>query len=296
MNSLNALGGAAGGLVEGKQEALKMQSQERENAIKDYQIKKMADEDAMNNKIIPISSIWPNYKEMPETYKAIVDSIKSNGLGEGLMEGQIPGIRVREAREFLQLMALNEDTKKKVNEGTMTDLLNKHTVLSQKIDMGVDSDGKPFKPEVLDAMKKEIARVEKAYTGMKELMDYTKIKTEKMKQAAKMAEKKVIGVVEGIGPISQDKAGRYFGPDNQPYTGNPADIQLVGEAVRATPTHGSSSVVVTNTGTDNRTPDERNYEREQKDANFAKWRREREKEKKKPSTGFQMPTITGPKG
>ena len=137
MNLLNALGGAAGGLVEGKQEAVKIGGMERENAIKDYQIKKAQEEDQMNNKIIPISSIWPNYKDMPETYSAMVEGIKSNGLGDGLMEGQIPGIRVREAKEFMQLMVLNADLKEKVNKGMKSDLLNKHSTLSQKLDMGL---------------------------------------------------------------------------------------------------------------------------------------------------------------
>ena len=296
MDALGALGGAARGAVEAHELGLKESQIKRDNAIKDYQIKELAKKEADDNQWVPVSMVMPNYKEMPETFNALKTSMQASGLGEGFRdEGGIPMFRKREAKELMVMTNLNADLRTKFHNGMKADMQSQYLSLEREVESGMDSEGKAFKPDVLEAKKKKLMGVGKALAGLNTVENAWQLQKQQQKEMLDQSEKKMIGVAKGVGPIFQDKQGNLFTSGGKPYAGDPDAVIPTGVEVRGTPTQSASSVTVnTPDRSDHRSTEEKNYERAQKDPKFKEfleWDSRRKKQAEESPIGVR-PKIT----
>lgn len=303
MDALNVLGGIGAGINKGSEIALQQSSVEKDNAMKDFQLKKAQREEAFNSKIVPIESIWPQYKTMPKAYKSLLDIAGENGIKTE--QGQIPGISIGSAKELMTLLGTRADMSKKFTSAMKEDLVSKHGDLTRMIESGVDEEGKSLKPDLLDSLKKERDTIARAVTQMQTLEHYTDLKKAEIQASKTFAKMTPFGEDKATGKqIMVDGRGDLYFANERDANGNPkrftGDSSTVvpkAEMTRAVPTTATVIRVGGSEG-DHRASDEKLYDRWKKDpgnekrtfSDFLKF-----KAGLRPQGGIQMerPSVTG---
>ena len=218
MDAIGVLGGAAKGFNDYHQQAVQESVINRENALKDYQIKEFAKKDAADKMMIPVEQFWPQYKDMPETFEAFKTAMNEQGLGDGFKDvGGIPMIQAYHGKQLMALMAQSSDMRMKINQSMQADFITQHNKLGQIVASGMDSQGNKLKPEQLDAYQKKYDALSKAIAATEQIKHASELQKERIKREYEARERKPYGSEEGTGrKVNVDKYGRYFYDDDTP--------------------------------------------------------------------------------
>lgn len=244
MALINTLGAIGEGYNKGRDALMKEESQKRDNAIKDFQIKKLQREEAADQRWLPVSKLWPKWKEMPETMGFMKNLAGENGL-EGDMKEVGGEIYMRQgaAKELITMIALQTDLQEKQNKAIESDMSAKYISLKQMVGSGKNAEGKPLKPEELDSINKELQSTQEVIGGILQLRKSAEMKMKLMEQQAKGRETKPNQFRDTITGelVNSDKQNQFWKANTgEPYTGNTANLKPVAEEsaanVRAVPT------------------------------------------------------------
>lgn len=249
MDAINVLGAIGQGVVNADEINMKRDAMKQEQAIKGYQLKKLADEQAADERWLPVDKVFPNHREMKETFKFMTDTANEYGWGDGIRQsGDMYMIKQKAAKQLMATIALSTDLQKKMLEKTSMDLQNKYSSLYQIVNTGMDREGKKLKPEDLEKAKAELNGVTYAIAGAAQAMDQLdpKARIERIKAEAKMAEKEFFGRTKSGENIMIDKGGKLY-LNNQPYTGDPSQIITKSELTTHRESHNTGSVTSTST-------------------------------------------------
>ncbi len=252
MALINTLGAIGKGYTEGTRNAVELRKAEREDAIKNYELKKAQKEDAKDQRWIPASAFWPNWKDMPETVNSWKTAFAENGLENDIREvGGMPYVRAGAAKEMLTISALSSEMQKKQTEAMKSDMQNQYLRLKQMVEGGVDAEGNKIKEADLPAIQKKLKTVETSIGGLLELEKAAEMKMKIIDKMNSQRERKPGQFREQSSGrlIDSDKQGNYFyAGTNEIYSGSTKNLipisQETGVTVKSTP----ASVTVHNTG------------------------------------------------
>jgi hypothetical protein len=244
MSLINTLGAIGEGYNKGRDALMKEETQKRENAIKDFQIKKLQREEAADQRWLPVSKLWPKYQEMPETMGFMKNLAGENGLEGDIKEvGGNIYMRQGAAKELMTMIALQTDLQEKQNKAIESDMSAKYIRLKQQAGTGKNAEGKPLKPEELESLNKELRSTEEVIGGILQLRKTAEMKIKLMEQQAKGRETKPnqFRDTQTNELVNSDKNNRFWKANSgEEYTGNTANLKPVAEEsaanVRAVPT------------------------------------------------------------
>lgn len=233
MSLINTLGAIGEGYNKGRDALMKEETQKRENAIKDFQIKKLQREEAADQRWLPVSKLWPKYQEMPETMGFMKNLAGENGLEGDIKEvGGNIYMRQGAAKELMTMIALQTDLQEKQNKAIESDMSAKYIRLKQQAGTGKNAEGKPLKPEELESLNKELQSTEEVIGGILQLRKTAEMKMKLMEQQAKGRETKPnqFRNTKTNELVNSDKNNQFWNANtNEPYTGNTADLKPVAE-------------------------------------------------------------------
>jgi len=233
MSLINTLGAIGEGYNKGRDALMKEETQKRENAIKDFQIKKLQREEAADQRWLPVSKLWPKYQEMPETMGFMKNLAGENGLEGDIKEvGGNIYMRQGAAKELMTMIALQTDLQEKQNKAIESDMSAKYIRLKQQAGTGKNAEGKPLKPEELESLNKELQSTEEVIGGILQLRKTAEMKMKLMEQQARGRETKPNQFKDTTTGelVNSDKNNQFWKANtNEAFTGNTANLKPVAE-------------------------------------------------------------------
>lgn len=217
MDAINIGGAIAGGVIQGQKMNMENKAKEQEMAVKDYQIKELKKKEDADNRMLALDTIFPQYKDMPETLETLEEGFKANGFKFTEMNG-MKLFRQGDLKEHMTLMNMGMDYmgkevdyRGKMMDSSAIDMTNNYSKINQMIVSKKRPDGSAIKDEELEALKKEsqklLVGIQSLATTKKAL---EKINVEKAKKEAAFAERTYWGVSPDGQQINIDKAGRFW--------------------------------------------------------------------------------------
>lgn len=241
MNAINILGAVGEGVVKGQQINQERDMRKQEMAIKDFQLKKLADEEAADNRFLPLDKIFPEHQNMPETFKFLKDTAEQTGWGGDIKQvGEAYFVKQKAAKNLMAMTAMSNDLRTKMMEATQLDLSNKYSNNAAILKTGMDSQGNKLKPEQLEMLAKEQERVTTALSKLVEVksMMSEKVMAAQVKAQADLQKRDLVGR-DANGLVYADQTGKLFYQNGTEFTGDPRSVKTKSELTKTSVNIGS---------------------------------------------------------
>jgi hypothetical protein len=217
MDAINIGGAVAGGIVQGQKINLENRAKEQDIAVKNYQLKELAQKEASDNRMMSIDTLFPNNKDMPETMKTMNTLFEAQGFKSQDVNG-MKLYRQRDLKEFITMANIGTDYtgkqvdfRGKIMQATALDLTNNYSKISQMLTTKKHADGSNIKDDELMELQNKAKGLKAAIEGLATTVSSTeKLRVEAAKKEAAFAERTYWGEAPNGQQVNIDKAGRFW--------------------------------------------------------------------------------------
>jgi hypothetical protein len=217
MDAINIGGAVAGGIVQGQKINLENRAKEQDIAVKNYQLKELAQKEASDNRMMSIDTLFPNNKDMPETMKTMNTLFEAQGFKSQDVNG-MKLYRQRDLKEFITMANIGTDYtgkqvdfRGKIMQATAMDLTNNYSKINQMLATKKHADGSNIKDDELVELQKQAKGYLAAIEGLGTTAEaMARVKVEAAKKEAAFAERTYWGVSPSGEQIFTDKTGTFW--------------------------------------------------------------------------------------